>query len=60
MPPAGEPASNPAASVKPEDFRPETFKPAGTFALLSAVGLFMLIGWLFLYFAVFLPRGFIH
>ena len=31
--------------------------PVGTFALMSAVIASMVIGWLFLYYGVFLPRG---
>lgn len=38
----------------------EKFKPVGTLALMLAVAGFMLVGWLFLYYAVFLHRGFIQ
>ncbi len=31
--------------------------PKGTWALLLMVGIAMVVGWLFLYFGVFLPRG---
>ena len=34
--------------------------PKGTWALLSLVALGMTLGWLFLYFGVFLPRGAVH
>jgi hypothetical protein len=60
MPTAGENAPKSAEGGAIEAFRPENFKPVGTFALMAAVGFGMLIGWLFLYYAVFLPRGIIH
>lgn len=31
--------------------------PIGTWALMLTVGLSFVIGWLFLYYGVFLPRG---
>ena len=31
--------------------------PVGTWALMLTVGIGMTIGWLFLYFGVFMPRG---
>ena len=31
--------------------------PVGTWALMLTVGIGMAIGWLFLYFGVFMPRG---
>ncbi|SJM88995.1 conserved hypothetical protein [Crenothrix polyspora] len=34
--------------------------PVGTFALMAAVVGSMVIGWLFLYFGVFIPRGIIN
>lgn len=34
--------------------------PVGTFALMAVVLGAMLIGWLFLYFGVFLPRGMVN
>jgi hypothetical protein len=34
--------------------------PRGTWALLSIVAVAMTLGWLFLYFGVFLPRGTLH
>jgi hypothetical protein len=36
------------------------FKPVGTLALMLAVAGSMLVGWLFLYYAVFLHRGVIQ
>jgi hypothetical protein len=34
--------------------------PVGTFALMAAVIGSMVVGWLFLYFGVFIPRGIIN
>ena len=34
--------------------------PVGTWALMLIVGASMVIGWLFLYFGVFLPRGILN
>lgn len=34
--------------------------PMGTFALMAAVIGTMVIGWLFLYYGVFIPRGIIN
>ncbi len=34
--------------------------PKGTWALMLMVGAAMTIGWLFLYFGVFLPRGIVN
>lgn len=34
--------------------------PVGTFALMATVIVGMVIGWLFLYFGVFIPRGIIN
>lgn len=34
--------------------------PVGTWVLLCSIAAAMTIGWLFLYFGVFLPRGGIH
>lgn len=35
----------------------ETASPVGTWVLLCLVAVGMTVGWLFLYFGVFLPRG---
>lgn len=34
--------------------------PIGTWVLMLTVGISMVIGWLFLYYGVFLPRGIIN
>ncbi|MCK5829654.1 MAG: hypothetical protein KAH20_05070 [Methylococcales bacterium] len=34
--------------------------PVGTWVLMLSVGISMVIGWLFLYYGVFLPRGIIN
>ena len=34
--------------------------PVGTWALMLIVSISMVIGWLFLYYGVFLPRGMIN
>jgi hypothetical protein len=34
--------------------------PVGTWVLMFTVGISMVIGWLFLYYGVFLPRGMIN
>lgn len=34
--------------------------PVGTWALMIAVGVSMVVAWLFLYYGVFLPRGAIN
>ncbi len=34
--------------------------PVGTWALMLTVGVSMLLGWLFLYYGVFIPRGIIN
>jgi hypothetical protein len=34
--------------------------PIGTWVLMLTVGISMVIGWLFLYYGVFLPRGVIN
>ena len=34
--------------------------PVGTWALMLTVSISMVIGWLFLYYGVFLPRGMIN
>ncbi len=34
--------------------------PVGTWFLLCSIAVAMILGWLFLYFGVFLPRGGIH
>ena len=34
--------------------------PVGTWALMLMVGASMVIGWLFLYYGVFLPRGILN
>lgn len=34
--------------------------PVGTWTLMLLVGSSMVIGWLFLYFGVFLPRGIVN
>ncbi len=34
--------------------------PIGTWVLMLTVGVSMVIGWLFLYYGVFLPRGIIN
>ncbi len=34
--------------------------PVGTWALMLMVGAGMVIGWLFLYYGVFIPRGIIN
>ncbi len=34
--------------------------PVGTWVLMLTVGISMVIGWLFLYYGVFLPRGMIN
>lgn len=34
--------------------------PVGTWVLMLTVGVSMVIGWLFLYYGVFLPRGIIN
>jgi hypothetical protein len=34
--------------------------PIGTWVLMLTVGVSMVIGWLFLYYGVFLPRGMIN
>lgn len=39
---------------------PEIDTPIGTWFLLCSIALAMTLGWLFLYFGVFLPRGGIH
>ncbi len=46
--------------TKPATAEDATFKPVGTLALMVAVAGSMLIGWLFLYYAVFLHRGVIQ
>lgn len=38
----------------------EESSPVGTWVLMLLVGGGMVIGWLFLYFGVFLPRGIIN
>jgi hypothetical protein len=34
--------------------------PVGTWVLMLTVGIGMVIGWMFLYYGVFLPRGIIN
>ena len=34
--------------------------PIGTWVLMVTVGISMVIGWMFLYYGVFLPRGMIN
>jgi hypothetical protein len=34
--------------------------PVGTWALMLTVGIGFVLGWLFLYYGVFLPRGAVH
>jgi len=35
-------------------------KPVGTWVLMLSVAISMVIGWLFLYYGVFIPRGIIN
>jgi len=35
-------------------------KPIGTWVLMLTVGISMVIGWLFLYYGVFIPRGIVN